>query len=52
LAATSRHRRDRPANADRGNISAAASLRKCAPPDWFGTVHTHIVTIHGYPIML
>jgi hypothetical protein len=41
-----------PDGADRGNISAVASLRKCAPPDWFGTVHTHIATMQGYPIIL
>jgi hypothetical protein len=41
-----------PAGADRGNISAVASLRKCGPPQWFGTVHTHIATMQGYPIIL
>lgn len=36
-------------NADSVNISASSSLRQCAPPEWFGTVHTHIATFHGHP---
>ena len=38
-----------PAHADSANISATASLRECAPPQWFGTVHTHIATFQGLP---
>lgn len=36
-------------HADSANISASTSLRVCAPPQWFGTVHTHIATFHGRP---
>jgi hypothetical protein len=30
------------ADADSLGISAAASVEECGPPDWSGTVHTHI----------
>lgn len=36
-------------NADSVNISASSSLRQCAPPEWFGTVHTHIAKFRGHP---
>jgi len=34
-----------------GPRSAAAgeSLRRCGPPEWFGTVHTHVATFSGHP---
>jgi hypothetical protein len=35
--------------ADSANISALASLRECGPPNWFGTVHTHIAKHDGKP---
>jgi len=35
--------------ADSANISALASLRDCGPPNWFGTVHTHIAKHNGQP---
>ncbi len=38
-----------PSRADSANISALASLRVCSPPEWFGTVHTHIATFQGMP---
>lgn len=38
-------------HADSVNISASSSLRQCAPPEWFGTVHTHIAKFHGRPYM-
>jgi hypothetical protein len=31
-----------PEEADSLGISAAASVEQCGPPDWSGTVHTHI----------
>jgi hypothetical protein len=31
-----------PQDADSMGISAAASVEQCGPPDWSGTVHTHI----------
>lgn len=31
-----------PENADSMGISAAASVEQCGPPEWSGTVHTHI----------
>jgi hypothetical protein len=30
------------AGADSGAVSATLSLERCGPPDWQGTVHTHI----------
>ena len=41
-----------PADADSMGIAAAVSIEKCGPPDWFGTVHTHIAHRdgrHPYP---
>ena len=35
--------------ADSSNASAAASIRQCKPPEWLGTVHTHIVQFGGQP---
>jgi hypothetical protein len=37
------------ARADSANISALASLQECGPPNWFGTVHTHIAKHNGQP---
>ncbi|MGH7539306.1 MAG: hypothetical protein ACREMF_11780 [Gemmatimonadales bacterium] len=31
------------------SIAAGESLRRCAPPDWLGTVHTHVATFAGHP---
>jgi hypothetical protein len=31
-----------PENADSMGISAVASVEQCGPPEWSGTVHTHI----------
>lgn len=31
------------------SVAADESLRRCGPPDWFGTVHTHVVTFSGHP---
>jgi hypothetical protein len=31
-----------PENADSMGISARASVEECGPPDWSGTVHTHV----------
>ena len=31
-----------PADADSMGISATASIERCGPPDWSGTVHSHI----------
>jgi hypothetical protein len=33
--------------ADVANIPASNSLDECRPPQWFGTVHTHIATFQG-----
>ncbi len=38
--------------ADSLGIAAAASIDRCAPPEWFGTAHTHIALydgVHPYP---
>lgn len=35
------------AGADSLAVSAAASLEMCGPPDWQGTVHTHIALAAG-----
>ena len=35
--------------ADSVNVSALPSLQECSPPEWFGTVHTHIARFHGLP---
>lgn len=37
------------ARADSANASAWSSLRTCAPPEWLGTVHTHIARFNGRP---
>jgi hypothetical protein len=31
-----------PQEADSMSISSAASVERCGPPDWAGTVHTHV----------
>jgi hypothetical protein len=31
-----------PEDADSMSISAAASVERCSPPEWQGTVHTHV----------
>ena len=36
-------------SADSMNASAQASLRECRPPEWLGTVHTHIAQLNGQP---
>lgn len=36
-------------SADSMNATAAASLRRCRPPEWLGTVHTHIARLDGIP---
>jgi hypothetical protein len=38
--------------ADSFNVSATVSLRQCAPPDWDGTVHTHIALNNGRPYIV
>jgi hypothetical protein len=35
--------------ADSLHATASASLRECGPPEWLGTVHTHIARINGQP---
>ena len=35
------------AGADSEAVSAAASLEQCGPPEWQGTVHTHIPLAEG-----
>jgi hypothetical protein len=37
------------AGADSVAVSARASLETCGPPDWQGTVHTHIAQVGGAP---
>jgi hypothetical protein len=37
------------AGADSVAVSALASLETCGPPDWQGTVHTHIALREGQP---
>jgi len=36
-----------PEAADSLGIAASASIEQCAPPDWFGTAHTHIALYDG-----
>jgi hypothetical protein len=36
-------------DADSLQATAAASLRECRPPEWLGTVHTHVARINGHP---
>ena len=41
-----------PAGADSLGVSASASIETCAPPEWFGTAHTHVALYdgeHPYP---
>jgi hypothetical protein len=41
------------AGADSLAVSAGASLERCGPPEWQGTVHTHIALTNGqrpYPL--
>ncbi|HVE77877.1 MAG TPA: hypothetical protein VNA89_03395 [Gemmatimonadaceae bacterium] len=40
------------ASADSLNVSAKASIHDCAPPNWTGTVHTHIALRDGQPYIL
>jgi hypothetical protein len=37
------------ADADSLQAAAGASLRECRPPEWLGTVHTHVARIDGRP---
>ena len=41
-----------PSGADSMHISAIASLEQCVPPEWVGTVHTHITHYQGMPYTL
>jgi hypothetical protein len=43
----SRVRSLEPGSADSLGISAAASLEACGPPEWRGTVHTHVALREG-----
>lgn len=38
--------------ADSANVSASSSLKACAPPEWLGTVHTHIAHFNGRPYII
>jgi hypothetical protein len=38
--------------ADSASISAIASLVRCGPPEWLGTVHTHIAKFDGQPFIV
>ena len=38
--------------ADSLRISPGPSLERCGPPEWLGTVHTHIATFHGRPFAM
>ena len=49
VAVITRVRALEPEGADSSNILAAASLERCSPPNWFGTVHTHIAKFQGLP---
>jgi hypothetical protein len=40
-----------PAAADSMHVSAAASIKQCGAPEWFGTVHTHIAKFGGRPFV-
>lgn len=35
--------------ADSLRVSPGPSLERCGPPEWVGTVHTHIATFNGRP---
>jgi endonuclease YncB( thermonuclease family) len=37
------------AGADAGAVSARSSLELCGPPEWQGTVHTHLALASGQP---
>jgi hypothetical protein len=39
------------AAADSAHVSAVSSLNECRPPEWFGTVHTHIARYNGLPFV-
>ncbi|HJR40866.1 MAG TPA: hypothetical protein VJ812_02195 [Gemmatimonadaceae bacterium] len=36
-------------SADSMSVAATASLLQCRPPDWLGTIHTHVATKDGQP---
>jgi len=36
-------------DADSLYATAGASLQECRPPEWLGTVHTHVARIDGHP---
>lgn len=36
-------------DADSLQASAGASLQECRPPEWLGTVHTHVARLDGRP---
>jgi hypothetical protein len=36
-----------PEEADSMSISSAASIERCGPPEWAGTVHTHVAPYDG-----
>lgn len=38
--------------ADSLRISPGPSLERCGPPEWVGTVHTHIATFNGQPFAM
>ena len=37
-----------PSAADSTGVAASVSIERCAPPDWFGTAHTHIALRDGH----
>lgn len=37
--------------ADSADIGAGESIVRCGPPDWLGTVHTHIARFRGSPFV-
>ena len=37
------------ADADSLQAAAGASLQECRPPEWLGTVHTHVARLDGRP---
>jgi hypothetical protein len=41
-----------PSGADSMYVSAITSLEQCAPPEWLGTVHTHIAHYEGRPYVV
>lgn len=38
--------------ADSMRVGALASLHECRPPEWLGTVHTHIARFDGQPYII